>query len=169
MQLDSLATRSPHFSRPCFELLPSQPGAQLDGRPHTQPRRQWLWFRRRAPGASEPTSACLDTDPLRRPRPPGPRGFPRPTGSPALRARGAQPRGSRAPDPAARSPRLRSMATTEDRPEVTSGVDEWKSGLYDAVPERQGELFSTISGLDNEPLYAPENTAVDYDRDLGYP
>jgi methylmalonyl-CoA mutase N-terminal domain/subunit len=61
------------------------------------------------------------------------------------------------------------MATTEDRPEVTSGVDEWKSGLYDAVPERQGELFSTISGLDNEPLYAPENTAVDYDRDLGYP
>jgi methylmalonyl-CoA mutase, N-terminal domain len=61
------------------------------------------------------------------------------------------------------------MATTEDRPELASGVDEWKSGLYDAVPERQGELFSTISGLENEPLYTPENSAVDYDRDLGYP
>ncbi len=61
------------------------------------------------------------------------------------------------------------MATTEDRPELASGVDEWKSGLYDAVPERQGELFSTISGLENEPLYAPENSPVDYDRDLGYP
>jgi methylmalonyl-CoA mutase, N-terminal domain len=61
------------------------------------------------------------------------------------------------------------MATTEDRPELGSGVDEWKSELYDAVPERQGELFSTISGLENEPLYTPENSAVDYDRDLGYP
>jgi methylmalonyl-CoA mutase N-terminal domain/subunit len=61
------------------------------------------------------------------------------------------------------------MATTEDRPELASGVDEWKRGLYDAVPERQGELFSTISGLENEPLYTPENAAVDYDRDLGYP
>jgi methylmalonyl-CoA mutase N-terminal domain/subunit len=61
------------------------------------------------------------------------------------------------------------MATTEDRPELASGVDEWKSELYDAVPERQGELFSTISGLENEPLYTPENSAVDYDRDLGYP
>jgi methylmalonyl-CoA mutase, N-terminal domain len=61
------------------------------------------------------------------------------------------------------------MATTEDRPELASGVDEWKSGLYDAVPERQGELFSTISGLENEPLYTPDNTAVDYDRGLGYP
>jgi methylmalonyl-CoA mutase N-terminal domain/subunit len=61
------------------------------------------------------------------------------------------------------------MATTEDRPELASGVDEWKSELYDAVPERQGELFSTISGLENEPLNTPENSAVDYDRDLGYP
>jgi len=61
------------------------------------------------------------------------------------------------------------MATTEDRPELASGVDEWKSGLYDAVPERQGELFSTISGLENDPLYTPETAAVEYDRDLGYP
>ena len=41
--------------------------------------------------------------------------------------------------------------------------------LYDATPERGGELFSTISGLENEPLYSPENVEVDYERDLGYP
>jgi len=50
-----------------------------------------------------------------------------------------------------------------------AGVDEWKSELYDAKPERRGELFSTISGLENEPLYTPDNVDVDYDRDLGYP
>ena len=38
-----------------------------------------------------------------------------------------------------------------------------------AAPERQGELFSTISGIENEPLYTPERVALDYDRDLGYP
>ena len=41
--------------------------------------------------------------------------------------------------------------------------------LYDAVPERQGELFSTISGLENEPLYTSETVEIDHDRDLGYP
>ena len=44
------------------------------------------------------------------------------------------------------------MATTEDRRELGDSGD-WKRTLYDAVPERQGELFSTISGLENEPLY----------------
>jgi methylmalonyl-CoA mutase N-terminal domain/subunit len=61
------------------------------------------------------------------------------------------------------------MATTEDpraRPDSTA---EWKRELYDAKPERQGELFSTISGLENEPLYTPDNVAIDYERDLGYP
>ena len=33
----------------------------------------------------------------------------------------------------------------------------------------RGELFSTISGLPNEPLYTPENVEIDYERDLGYP
>jgi methylmalonyl-CoA mutase N-terminal domain/subunit len=61
------------------------------------------------------------------------------------------------------------MATTEDRPELASDVDAWKQELYDAVPERQGELFSTISGLENEPLHTSETADVDYDRDLGYP
>jgi methylmalonyl-CoA mutase, N-terminal domain len=61
------------------------------------------------------------------------------------------------------------MATTEDRPGVRNGTDEWRRELYDAAPERQGELFSTISGLENEPLYTPETVDVDHDRDLGYP
>jgi methylmalonyl-CoA mutase N-terminal domain/subunit len=61
------------------------------------------------------------------------------------------------------------MATTEDKRDVEGGAEEWKRELYDATPERDGELSSTISGLPNEPLYSPENVDVDYDRDLGYP
>jgi len=60
------------------------------------------------------------------------------------------------------------MATTEDKRKLGDD-DEWKRGLYEAAPERQGELFSTISGLENEPLYTPERVELDYDRDLGYP
>jgi methylmalonyl-CoA mutase N-terminal domain/subunit len=60
------------------------------------------------------------------------------------------------------------MATTEDRQEL-GGSDEWRRELYDAAPERQGELFSTISGLENEPLLTPERVELDYERDLGYP
>jgi methylmalonyl-CoA mutase N-terminal domain/subunit len=60
------------------------------------------------------------------------------------------------------------MATTEDRSQV-DGTSEWKKELYDASPERQGELFSTISGLENEPLYTPDTVEIDYDRELGYP
>src|SRR6201981_1765786 len=59
------------------------------------------------------------------------------------------------------------MATT-DREELTGGAGEWRK-RYEATPERQGELFSTISGLENEPLATPDNVAIDYDRDLGYP
>src|SRR2546426_6270703 len=58
------------------------------------------------------------------------------------------------------------MATTEDRLDSTG---EWRRELYDATPERQGELFSTISGVENEPLYTPDNVDLDYERDLGYP
>jgi methylmalonyl-CoA mutase, N-terminal domain len=60
------------------------------------------------------------------------------------------------------------VATTEDRFGL-SGADEWRRELYDTAAERQGELFSTISGLENEPLYTPESVEVDYDDDLGYP
>jgi methylmalonyl-CoA mutase, N-terminal domain len=61
-----------------------------------------------------------------------------------------------------------SVATTEDRPDL-GGTEEWKRELYEAAPERQGELFSTISGLENEPLYSPDNVELEYDRALGYP
>jgi methylmalonyl-CoA mutase N-terminal domain/subunit len=61
------------------------------------------------------------------------------------------------------------MATTEDRRGLGGGSDEWRRELYEAAPERQGELFSTISGLENEPLYTPDNVEIDNDRDLGYP
>jgi methylmalonyl-CoA mutase N-terminal domain/subunit len=59
------------------------------------------------------------------------------------------------------------MATT-DRGEKTGGAGEWRR-RYEATPERQGELFSTISGVENEPLYSPENVELDYERDLGWP
>jgi methylmalonyl-CoA mutase N-terminal domain/subunit len=60
------------------------------------------------------------------------------------------------------------MATTEDRSDLGS-TGEWRKKLYESAPERQGELFSTISGVENEPLYTPDSTQVDYERDLGYP
>jgi methylmalonyl-CoA mutase, N-terminal domain len=61
------------------------------------------------------------------------------------------------------------VATTEDRPGLKNDTSEWRRELYDAAPERQGELFSTISGLENEPLHTPDTVETDYDRDLGYP
>jgi methylmalonyl-CoA mutase N-terminal domain/subunit len=57
------------------------------------------------------------------------------------------------------------MATTK-KPET--GGAGWRE-RYDATPEREGELFSTISGVENEPLYSPENVELDYERDLGWP
>jgi methylmalonyl-CoA mutase, N-terminal domain len=59
------------------------------------------------------------------------------------------------------------MATTEDPPASDSAAD-WRA-LYEATDERQGELFTTISGLENEPLYTSESAEVEYARDLGYP
>jgi methylmalonyl-CoA mutase, N-terminal domain len=61
------------------------------------------------------------------------------------------------------------MATTEDPRAELDSTAEWRRELYDGTPERDGELFSTISGLDNEPLHTPDNVQVDYERDLGYP
>ena len=60
------------------------------------------------------------------------------------------------------------MATTEDRGSLDA-TGAWREELYDRTPERQGELFSTISGLENDPLVTPDTVSVDYDRDLGYP
>jgi methylmalonyl-CoA mutase, N-terminal domain len=64
---------------------------------------------------------------------------------------------------------MSAVATTGDRPGIESEAEEWRRELYDAAPERQGELFSTISGLENEPLYTPDTVETDYDRDLAYP
>jgi methylmalonyl-CoA mutase, N-terminal domain len=63
---------------------------------------------------------------------------------------------------------MRRMALTEDRRSLT-GMDDWRRELYDATPQREGELSSTISGLPNDPLYGPENVDIDYENDLGYP
>src|SRR5687767_8231751 len=60
------------------------------------------------------------------------------------------------------------MATTEDRGSLNA-TQAWREALYGRTPERQGELFSTISGLENEPLATPDTVELDYDRDLGYP
>jgi methylmalonyl-CoA mutase, N-terminal domain len=59
------------------------------------------------------------------------------------------------------------MATT-DKTERTGGAGEWRE-RYEKTPERKGELFSTISGVENDPLYSPESLEVDYERDLGWP
>src|SRR4051794_10031853 len=67
------------------------------------------------------------------------------------------------------APTIRNVATTGDRPGIESETDEWRRELYEAAPERQGGLFSTISGLENEPLYTPDTVEIDYDADLGYP
>jgi methylmalonyl-CoA mutase N-terminal domain/subunit len=60
------------------------------------------------------------------------------------------------------------VATTED-PSKLDSTGEWRRELYDATPEREGELFSTISGLENEPLATPDTVGIDYERGLGYP
>src|SRR5438445_9433058 len=61
------------------------------------------------------------------------------------------------------------MATTKDPRANLPATDAWRSEVYDATTEREGELFSTISGMENEPLYTPDNAKVDYEHDLGYP
>ena len=60
------------------------------------------------------------------------------------------------------------MATTEDRGAAES-LDAWRANVYDRAPERTDELFTTISGIENEPLDTPESVPTDYPRDLGYP
>ncbi len=63
---------------------------------------------------------------------------------------------------------MRPMARTEDR-EASDSVGSWRERVFSRAPERTGELFSTISGVETEPLYTPENVPLDYERDLGYP
>ena len=65
-------------------------------------------------------------------------------------------------------PTMRAMARIEDC-EASGSVRAWREGAYDRAPERHDELFSTISGVEAEPLYAPDNVDFEYGRDLGYP
>ncbi len=58
------------------------------------------------------------------------------------------------------------MAATDREKGV--GNAGWRAG-YEAKPRREGELFSTISGVENEALYSPEDVDLDYERDLGWP
>jgi methylmalonyl-CoA mutase N-terminal domain/subunit len=58
---------------------------------------------------------------------------------------------------------------TDVAPDSAVDLGAWREELYGRSPERQGELFSTISGIENEPLHTPGSAPVDYDRDLGYP
>src|SRR5688500_3236447 len=57
------------------------------------------------------------------------------------------------------------MARVEER--RTAGLDAWRSRYEGAL--REGELFTSISGVEVEPLSTPATSPVDYDRDLGYP
>src|SRR6187455_2165536 len=63
---------------------------------------------------------------------------------------------------------MRPMATTEDRGAAES-LAAWRANAYGRAPERTDELFSTISGIENEPLATPENVDTEYARDLGFP
>ena len=67
-----------------------------------------------------------------------------------------------------RQPTMRGMAKTEDR-ETSGSISDWRESVYERAPERSDELFSTISGIEPEPLYTPESSELDYERDLGYP
>jgi methylmalonyl-CoA mutase N-terminal domain/subunit len=60
------------------------------------------------------------------------------------------------------------MATAED-PRTQSATAAWRRDLYDHTPERTGELFTTISGNEVDPLYGPDSLELDPDRDLGQP
>ncbi|HEY5059541.1 MAG TPA: methylmalonyl-CoA mutase family protein [Gaiellaceae bacterium] len=64
------------------------------------------------------------------------------------------------------------MARTEDPPtphRAADGADAWRREVYGEVPARGAEVSSTISGIENAPLYGPESVEVDYERQLGYP
>jgi methylmalonyl-CoA mutase, N-terminal domain len=56
------------------------------------------------------------------------------------------------------------MATTGQRVRAVD-FDAWREA-YEATAERDGELFSTMSGIENEPLYTEDNVEI---GELGYP
>jgi methylmalonyl-CoA mutase N-terminal domain/subunit len=59
------------------------------------------------------------------------------------------------------------MTTTEKR--TRSAAEEAWRASYEATPEREGELFTTVSGLEVPALSTPASVEVEYERDLGWP
>jgi methylmalonyl-CoA mutase, N-terminal domain len=59
------------------------------------------------------------------------------------------------------------MAATSDGRRLDA-TEEWRRELYERKPERDA-LFTTISGLEIDPLYTPDNADVHYEHGLGYP
>jgi len=51
---------------------------------------------------------------------------------------------------------------------ASHGLERWRERCA-RTPDRSGELFSTLSGLDVPPLATPDTVDVDFVRDLGYP
>src|SRR4249919_502032 len=51
---------------------------------------------------------------------------------------------------------------------ASSGLERWRERCA-RTPDRGGELFSTLSGVEVPPLSTPESLELDYERDLGYP
>jgi methylmalonyl-CoA mutase N-terminal domain/subunit len=58
------------------------------------------------------------------------------------------------------------VARVDDR--RTTGSEDWQS-RFAAVPLRDDELFTSISGAEVDPLPTPETVGLVYERDLGYP
>src|SRR4029077_3621686 len=64
-----------------------------------------------------------------------------------------------------------SLRSSNPDPSLTITVHmafiEW--AVMAATEEQRGELHSTISGVEVEPLYTEADVDLDYERDLGYP
>ena len=58
------------------------------------------------------------------------------------------------------------MARVEER--RSAGLDAWRA-RYESAALREGELFTSISGVEVDPLGTPEVAETAYERDLGYP
>ena len=50
------------------------------------------------------------------------------------------------------------MARVEER--RSTGLDAWRS-RYESAPLREGELFTSISGVEVEPLATPETAGLE--------
>ena len=58
------------------------------------------------------------------------------------------------------------MARVEER--RSTGLDAWRA-RYESAALREGEAFTSISGVEVDPLATPDAAGTEYERDLGYP